>query len=48
VFECHQDDILSLIALIRDKMQNAMTLAVPLEVDVTMGPNWLDQTDVLP
>jgi DNA polymerase-1 len=47
VFECHQDDAHALINLIRDKMQNAMTLAVPLEVDVTTGPNWLDQTDVL-
>ena len=48
VFECHQDDTPALVTLIRDKMQSAMTLAVPLEVDVTTGPNWLDQTDMLP
>ncbi len=48
VFECHGDDTVILIPLIRKKMQNALTLSVPLEVDVTMGPNWLDQTDVEP
>jgi DNA polymerase I-like protein with 3'-5' exonuclease and polymerase domains len=26
-------------------MQNAMSLTVPLVVDVSTGPNWLDQTD---
>ncbi len=46
VFECHPDDAAALIPLIRDKMQNAMKLDVPLEVDVTQGPNWLDQKDV--
>jgi len=35
-----------LIPLIREKMQGAMTLEVPLDVDVTIGPNWLDQEDV--
>lgn len=46
VFECHRDDAASLIPLVREKMQNAMTLDVPLDVDITIGPNWLDQTDV--
>jgi DNA polymerase I-like protein with 3'-5' exonuclease and polymerase domains len=27
-------------------MQGAMVLEVPLDVDVTIGPNWLDQEDV--
>ena len=47
VFECHPDDAESLIPLIRKKMENAMALDVPLVVDVTMGPNWLDQSDVV-
>lgn len=46
VFECHRDDVAALIPMIREKMQGAMTLDVPLEVDVTIGPNWLDQEDV--
>ena len=29
-------------ALVRDKMQGAATLAVPLTVDVGIGPNWKD------
>lgn len=47
VFECHRDDTAALIPLIRQKMQGAMTLEVPLDVDVTIGPNWLDQEDVI-
>jgi DNA polymerase-1 len=47
VFECHRDDTAALIPLIREKMQGAMTLDVPLDVDVTIGPNWLDQEDVV-
>lgn len=48
VFECHRTDADALISLVREKMQNAMTLHVPLVVDVTQGPNWLDQQDVDP
>jgi DNA polymerase-1 len=47
VFECHRDDAAALIPLIREKMQGAMTLDVPLDVDVTIGPSWLDQEDVV-
>lgn len=46
VFECHRDDTAALIPMIREKMQGAMNLDVPLDVDVTIGPNWLDQEDV--
>ncbi len=46
VFECHRDDADALVPLIRQHMQNAMELSVPLVVDVTRGPNWLDQEDV--
>ena len=47
VFECHRDDTAALIPMIRSKMQGAMSLDVPLDVDVTIGPNWLDQEDVV-
>ena len=46
VFEAPQNEAQTLIQLVRTKMQNAMTLDVPLEVDVTTGPNWLDQSDI--
>jgi DNA polymerase-1 len=46
VFECHEDDRDPLIQLVRSHMQSAMSLSVPLDVDVSFGPNWLDQTDV--
>lgn len=45
VFECHREDVAELIPLIRNHMQQAMELTVPLVVDVTTGPNWLDQKD---
>lgn len=46
VFEAPQNEAQTLIQLVRTQMQNAMTLDVPLEVDVTTGPNWLDQSDI--
>ena len=46
VFECQRDDVAELIPLIRNHMQQAMQLTVPLVVDVTVGPNGLDQNDV--
>jgi DNA polymerase I len=45
VFEVHGEDCQRLIELIVPGMQNAMSLTVPLVVDVSTGPNWLDQTD---
>ena len=35
-----------LAALAREAMSGAMTLSVPLRVDVAAGPNWLDVEDV--
>ena len=46
VFEVHRDDRTQLIELIVPGMQNAMQLDVPLVVDVSFGPNWLDQQDI--
>jgi DNA polymerase-1 len=45
VLECPAVDVPALVELVRESMQSAMTLDVPLEVDVTTGPNWFEQQD---
>ena len=40
VFETPAAEVESLIKLVRDEMQSAMTLRVPLVVDVSSGDNW--------
>jgi DNA polymerase-1 len=42
VFEVPVDEIELMQKLIKEKMQNAMTLAVPLEVDIAYGQSWLE------
>lgn len=41
VFECDPSE-LSLIKRIKEIMENALPLDVPVEVDVEIGPNWLE------
>ncbi len=43
VFEVHADDAPALFAIIVPAMQDALPLDVPLIVDVTAGPDWLNQ-----
>ena len=42
VFEVPQDELKSLIEVVRYEMEHAMSLVVPLVVDVAVGDNWLD------
>ncbi len=42
VFEVPEDDVDAAIALIREEMENALELRVPLEVDVGAGHNWAE------
>ena len=42
VFECRADQAEKRIAMIREKMENAMALKVPLRVDIGTGKNWLE------
>jgi DNA polymerase-1 len=42
VFDAHKDELDELKELIRDHMENAHELAVPLKVDMGEGLNWLE------
>lgn len=42
VFDCHHTEVDELKALVREKMENAVQLAVPLEVEMSTGANWLE------
>ncbi|MGF1564666.1 MAG: DNA polymerase I [Flavobacteriales bacterium] len=42
VFDAHIDELEALKTLVRDKMQNAYPLVVPLQVDLDTGENWLE------
>lgn len=46
VFEAPPEETAALAQLVRREMTGAMTLSVPLEVDVSAGPNWLDGEEV--
>jgi DNA polymerase-1 len=41
IFDAHNDELDVLKPLITDKMQNVLDLAVPLEVEIGVGANWL-------
>ena len=42
VFDCHLSEVDELKVLVREKMENAVQLAVPLEVEMNTGKNWLE------
>src|SRR5690606_18584316 len=42
IFEVPEQELEVVAELVRDTMENVMTLQVPLEVDVKVGPNWYD------
>ena len=42
VFECPASQAKAAMEFIAHQMESAMTLAVPLKVDICSGPNWLD------
>jgi DNA polymerase-1 len=46
VFESPPDELHGLAALVRDEMTAALPLSVPLKVDLSAGPNWLDVTEI--
>ena len=42
VFDAHNEEAEDLKGLVRDRMEGAMQLAVPLVVDMALGKNWLE------
>jgi DNA polymerase-1 len=42
VFEVPREEEKKMTGLVTDGMQNAMTLSVPIKVDVGTGKNWLE------
>jgi len=46
VFESPMSGIESLVDIVRNEMQQAMELSVPLVVDVAIGLNWLETESV--
>ena len=42
IFECPPGEVAALAALVEQEMENAVSLTVPLKVDVSVGPNWYD------
>lgn len=42
VFDVPKNEVESLKVLVKDKMENAVKLAVPLEVEMNTGNNWLE------
>ena len=42
VFDVHRDEVEPVKVLVRDRMQGAIELAVPLVVDMGVGKNWLE------
>ena len=45
VFEAPERETETLTDLVRREMESAATLAVPLIVDIGVGPNWLATKD---
>ena len=46
VFEAPADAVGSLVTIVKDEMEHALPLDVPLVVDVSVGDNWLEVNDV--
>ena len=42
VFDCYKPELDEMKALIKSEMENAYTMAVPLDVEVGIGENWLE------
>ncbi|MFN0052445.1 MAG: DNA polymerase I [Planctomycetales bacterium] len=46
VLDCPADRVPDLARLLREEMEHALPLSVPIVVDVSAGPNWLETVEV--
>jgi len=46
LFEVPVNETDSMISIIRDKMENSVTLSVPMAVDIKAGKNWGEMKDI--
>jgi len=42
LFDLHRDEEETVISLVLEKMQLAMPMSVPIEVEIGIGNNWLE------
>ena len=42
VFDAHKDELDILSKIIKNEMENAFKLSVPLDVEIGIGNNWLE------
>ena len=47
VFDVPQEEIKTMVSLVRQEMEGAMDLKVPMKASVKIGPNWLEMEKVL-
>src|SRR3989338_8441071 len=40
LFECNENSVVEIAKMVKDKMENALKLSVPVIVDLKVGPNW--------
>jgi DNA polymerase-1 len=42
VFDVHKDEVEMMQQLVKESMESAIQLAVPMEVEIQVADNWLD------
>jgi DNA polymerase-1 len=42
VFDAHKDELETIKPIIKHEMENAFKMAVPLDVEIGIGKNWLE------
>ncbi len=46
IFEVPKDELAAIKDLVKDTMENAYPMVIPLEVEVKAGPNWYEQSKI--